>query len=107
MYAIVDVLGQQLKVREGETVRVPKLDFPPGEEYALNKVLLLSTPEGVMVGRPYLEKTRIFTQVISHGRGEKVVVFKFKKRKNYRRKSGHRQDYTQLLVKKINLPQEA
>ncbi len=104
MYAIVDALGQQLKVREGDRVRVPKLNVSPGEEYTLDKVLLLSTPEGVIVGSPYLKEAQVSAQVLSHGRAEKITVYKFKRRKKYRRKLGHRQDYTQLLVKKINPP---
>ncbi len=105
MYAIVEALGQQLKVREGDTVTVPRLNLPPGEEYTIDKVLLLSTPEEIMVGTPYLKEAKVATQVLSHGRGKKIVVFKFKRRKGYRRKKGHREDYTQLLIKRINPPE--
>jgi len=107
MYAIVETLGKQLKVREGERVRVPKLNVPPGKEYTLDKVLLLSTPQGVVVGSPYLKETQVSAEVLSHGRGGKITVFKFKRRKKYRRKLGHRQEYTQLLVKKIKLPKKS
>jgi len=72
----------------------------------LDKVLLLSTSQGIVVGSPYLKEALVSAEVLSHGRGEKVTVFKFKRRKKYRRKLGHRQEYTQLLVKKIKSPKK-
>lgn len=106
MYAIVEASGRQLKVSEGERVKVPKLNILPGEEYIMDKVLLLSTSKGVVVGSPYIKETQVSAEILSHGWGEKITVFKFKRRKNYRRKVGHRSEYTQLLVKKISPPKK-
>jgi large subunit ribosomal protein L21 len=100
MYAIVETGGKQYRVREGGMLHVEKLPGEPGDEVVLDKVLLLSDAGDVRVGTPYVEAT-VTCEVVEQDRGKKVIVFKHKKRKDYRKKAGHRQDYTALKVKSI------
>lgn len=102
MYAICEVKGKQYKVEEGSRVRVDKLNAEIGDEVKIDKVLLVSKDEQVMVGTPVLG-VEVKAQVLSHQRDRKVTIIKFKKRKNYKRKIGHRQSYTELLIKGISL----
>ncbi|WP_077614600.1 50S ribosomal protein L21 [Caenibacillus caldisaponilyticus] len=101
MYAIIETGGKQLKVEEGQTLIVEKLNAEAGETVTFDKVLFVSGDD-VKVGTPYVEGASVTAKVVEHGRGEKIVVFKFKRRKNYRRKQGHRQPYTKVTVEKIN-----
>ncbi len=105
MYAIMETGGIQFKVQEGDKLKIPKLNVEPGKPVTFDKVLLISKDEKqALVGKPYLEGARIEAQVISSGKGEKVLVYKFRRRVKYRRKKGHRQDYTQVLINKIGAP---
>ena len=101
MYAIIETGGKQLKVEEGQTLIVEKLNAEAGETVTFDKVLFVSGDD-VKVGTPYVEGASVTAKVVEHGRGKKIVVFKFKRRKNYRRKQGHRQPYTKVTVEKIN-----
>ena len=100
MYAIVRTGGKQYRVEAGDTIRVDRLVTPVGESVTLEDVLLLSGEE-TRVGNPRLENASVLGTVIEHGRGEKVRVFKYKKRKHYRRTRGHRQSYTTLRIERI------
>jgi large subunit ribosomal protein L21 len=102
MYAIVENSGRQYKVEQGKTIRVEKLPAEVGSEVALDKVLLVHGDDGVSVGSPYIDG-RVTCEVLEHGRDKKVIVFKHKKRKDYRRKAGHRQWYTTLKVTGIEV----
>jgi large subunit ribosomal protein L21 len=102
MYAIVEVGGRQFKLAPEKTVRLPKLDVPVGEKVRLDRVLLVADGDKVEVGQPLLEGKAVEAEVIRHGKERKVVVFKKKRRKNYRRKKGHRQDFTEVRV--LGLP---
>jgi large subunit ribosomal protein L21 len=100
MYAVVRTGGKQYKVAPEQKVRVEKLPGEVGDTIELDEVLLTSD-EGVKVGTPRVEGARVIGTITEQGRGPKIVVFKLKRRKNYRRKQGHRQDYTEISVDKI------
>ncbi len=99
-YAIVVTGGKQFRVAEGDVVQVPSLDVEPGQTVNLD-VLALHNGTEFKVGTPRLADVRVTASVIGHGRARKIIVFKFKRRKQYRRKRGHRQNFTALLVQKI------
>ncbi|ACV69466.1 50S ribosomal protein L21 [Desulfohalobium retbaense] len=101
MYAIVATGGKQYRVKEGMEIDVEKLRAEPGDEIALDNVLLLGQDDDVKIGTPYLENAKVTCEVVKHDRGDKVIIFKHKRRKDYRRKTGHRQDYTRLKVTAI------
>ncbi|MCF8104142.1 MAG: 50S ribosomal protein L21 [Desulfohalobiaceae bacterium] len=102
MYAIVENSGRQYRVQEGQILNVEKLEAEVGSEVLLDKVLLVHGQDGVNVGTPYVQ-SKVACEVVEHGREKKVAVFKHKKRKDYRRKAGHRQWYTRLKVKGIEI----
>ncbi|MDR1619596.1 MAG: 50S ribosomal protein L21 [Clostridiales bacterium] len=97
MYAIIQTGGKQYKVENGDEVWVEKLNAGEGSEVSFN-VLLLSDDSGVKVGKPLVEGVKAKARVVEHGKGKKVVVFKYKPKKNYRKKQGHRQPYTRVEV---------
>ncbi|MGV3487894.1 MAG: 50S ribosomal protein L21 [Tuberibacillus sp.] len=101
MYAIIETGGKQLKVEEGQTLYIEKLDAEAGETVTFDKVLFIGGDE-VKIGEPLVEGASVTAKVVEQGRGKKIVVYKFKKRKNYRRKQGHRQPFTKVTVEKIN-----
>ena len=103
MYAIIETGGKQYRVEEGKAVRIEKLELEKGEEVVFDRVLLCNDGSSTEVGRPYLEKCRVKGMVTRQGRGRKIVVFKYKPKKNYRRKKGHRQPFTEVLIKQIEL----
>lgn len=102
MYAIVRSGGKQYKVREGETVRVEKLEgVGPGDAVEFSEVLAVVRDGEMVSGTPAVEGARAIGRVVAHGRAGKIVVLKYKAKINYRRKRGHRQPYTEVLVEKI------
>ncbi len=103
MYAVIETGGKQYKVSPGELIKVEKLDSNPGSEVQFEKVLMVQKEDGTLIGRPYLDKVRVIGEVLEHKKGEKIIVFKYKRRKNYRRKKGHRQWYTALRIKEITV----
>ena len=103
MYAVIETGGQQFKVSEGETLRVEKLDGDVGATVELDKVLFVRTDSTIKVGSPYVPGAKVIGQIIGQERSEKVVVFKFKRRTGYHKKSGHRQHYTKLKISQIVL----
>lgn len=105
MNAVVRIAGKQVQVDKGLRIRVPKLALAEGAQQEFTDVLLVSRDDGeIMVGTPMVEGAAIKATVVGHGRGKKVVVFKMKRRKNYRRRNGHRQDYTEIQIDDIVLP---
>ena len=105
MYAIVDIKSKQFKVREGDTLYVPHLQTDAGEEITFEDVLLTANGDdsgGVQVGAPHVEDASVSATVLDHVKGDKVTVFKKKRRKRYRVKRGHRQQYTQIRVEALN-----
>ncbi|MFS8652279.1 MAG: 50S ribosomal protein L21 [Caldibacillus sp.] len=100
MYAIVETGGKQVKVTEGQTIYVEKLAAEVGDTVTLDKVLMIGG-ENVKVGTPYVEGASVTAKVAEHGKHKKIVVFKYKPKKNYKKKQGHRQPYTKLIIEKI------
>jgi len=99
MYAMIETGGKQYKVSKGDTLAVEKLDAEEGAELVFDRVLLVSTGEdAVTVGSPYVAGAKVTAKIVAQTKGEKVIVFKFKKRKNYRRKRGHRQLLTKVEI---------
>lgn len=103
MYAIIETGGKQYKVSEGDTLYVEKLPATEGETVHFDKVLLVSGENGVQLGNPVVKGATVSARVEEHGRGKKIVVFKYKPKKNYSRKQGHRQPYTKVTIEKINV----
>jgi len=102
MYAIVDVAGKQFKVSKGDNIRVPKLEGAEGKSISLDKVLLISDKGKVAVGKPTINGATVKAKIEGFGRDKKILVFKRKRRKGYRVKNGHRQDYTDLTITTIS-----
>lgn len=101
MYAIIETGGKQLKVEEGQSIVIEKLEAEAGDTVTFDKVLFIGG-EDVKVGAPTIEGANVTAKVVEQGRDKKIIVFKFKKRKNYRRKQGHRQPFTKVMIEKIN-----
>ncbi|MCK4412570.1 MAG: 50S ribosomal protein L21 [Candidatus Eisenbacteria sp.] len=104
MYAIVSMQGFQYRVAEGETLRVPVLEAQAGEEITVSDVHLISDGDEVLVGRPTIPDARVTAEVLGHGRGPKLHAAKYKRRKDYRRRWGHRTNYTELRIRGIARP---
>lgn len=101
MFAVVETGGKQYKVAVGDKVKVEKLAVEAGDAVSLDRVLMIADGENVSVGTPVLEGRAVEAKVLSHGRGEKIRVFKMKRRKGYRRNQGHRQSFTELEITSI------
>lgn len=101
MYAVIKTGGKQYRVSEGDVLRIEKQAALPGQEIVLDQVLLLADGDAVEVGKPFLENVRVKAEVLAQKRSKKVLVFKFKRRKGYRKKQGHRQSYTGVRIKAI------
>ena len=98
MYAIIESCGKQYKVSEGDVVFFEKLDAEEGKKVTFDKVVLVSNDGKVQIGNPYVKSMKVEGKVVSHGKGKKIIVFKMKAKKNYRRKQGHRQPYTKVEI---------
>ncbi|MDI9481007.1 MAG: 50S ribosomal protein L21 [Syntrophomonadaceae bacterium] len=101
MYAIIQTGGKQYKVTEGSVLKIEKMNAEPGDRLTLDQVLMVSDDNEVRIGNPLVANAQVIATVLEQGRDKKVVVFKYKRRKNYRRKQGHRQPYTKIKVEKI------
>ena len=101
MYAIIESCGKQYKVAEGDVVFFEKLDAEEGKKVTFDKIILVSEEGKVQVGSPYVKGVKVEGKVVSHGKGKKIIVFKMKAKKNYRRKQGHRQPYTKVEITTI------
>ena len=101
MYAIIEACGRQYKVQEGETVYFEKLDTEEGKKVSFDKVVLVSNEGKVQVGNPYVKGMKVEGKVVSHGKGKKITVFKYKPKKNERKTQGHRQEYTKVEITSI------
>ncbi|NCU18647.1 50S ribosomal protein L21 [Pallidibacillus pasinlerensis] len=100
MYAIIETGGKQLKVEEGQVIYVEKLDVADGETVTFDKVLFVGG-DNVKVGAPYVEGATVTGKVEKHGKQKKIIVYKYKPKKNYHKKQGHRQPYTKVVIEKI------
>ena len=98
MYAIIESCGKQYKVTEGDVVFFEKLDAEEGKKITFENVVLVSEDGKVQIGNPYVKGIKVEGKVVSHGKGKKIIVFKYKAKKNYRKKQGHRQPYTKVEI---------
>jgi|SRR5690606_33204468 large subunit ribosomal protein L21 len=103
MYAIIRTGGKQFRAEPGQTLRIPAIAAGVGETVTFDEVLLAASDGEVRVGTPTIDGAAVSAEVVAHGKGEKIVVFKWKRRKNYRRKQGHRQKYTEVRIGEIRL----
>ena len=104
MIAVVETGGKQYQISPGSIIRIEKLKAKKGEEVVLDKVLMLKEDDGeTLVGNPLIAKARVTAEVLRQDRAKKIIVYKFKRRKNYHRKYGHRQAFTELKIKEIKL----
>jgi large subunit ribosomal protein L21 len=101
MYAVIETGGKQVKVSEGSVIYVEKLDVEAGQQVTFDKVLMVGG-DSAKIGNPYVEGASVEATVDKQGKHKKIIVFKMKPKKKYRRKKGHRQPYTKLTVTKIN-----
>jgi len=104
MYAIFRAQGKQFRAVSGATLRIPTLAAEPGDTVTFDEVLLAEKDGDVRVGRPSLDGAAVEAEIVGHGRGEKIVVYKMKRRKGYRRKQGHRQGFTEIKIVEISFP---
>ena len=101
MYAVVVTGGKQYRVQEGDVIYVEKLEADVETSIELGDVLALGKEDGLVVGTPVVEGAKVFAKVLEQGKAKKVIVFKYKRKKDYRRKQGHRQPFTKLQIEKI------
>lgn len=101
MYAIIETGGKQYRVQEGDFLEVEKLNAAEGETVEIDKVLAVGEPGQLEFGRPYVEGAKVILRVEKQGKGKKIIAFKYKPKKRYRRKVGHRQPFSRVLVEKI------
>jgi large subunit ribosomal protein L21 len=102
MYAVVASGGKQYKMRVGDVCRVEKINGDVGGPVTFEQVLMVSDGEEIAVGQPYLENVRVSGHIVEQDRSKKIIVFKYKRRKRYRRKQGHRQPYTAVKIESID-----
>ncbi|MEG0370794.1 MAG: 50S ribosomal protein L21 [Clostridium sp.] len=101
MYAIIQTGGKQYRVQEGDILFIEKLEADVDSNVELTEVLAVSKDGKLTIGSPQVEGAKVVASVVKHGKAKKIVVFKFKKKKDYRKKQGHRQPYTQIKIEKI------
>jgi len=101
MYAVIKTGGKQYTVTQGDEVKFEKLDGKVGDSITFEHVLFTSDGEKVQIGKPYLKSSKVVGQITNQGKNKKIVVFKYKRRKGYRRKQGHRQDFTLVRIENI------
>jgi len=102
-YAIFRASGDQIRASEGDTVRVPLMDGKPGAKVTFDEVLLASTGDKILTGTPTVKGAAVKGEIVGHVKGEKFYVFRFKRRKNVRRKTGHRQQYTEIKITSVKV----
>ena len=103
MYAVFKTGGKQYRVSEGETLKIEKLELEPGKKLTFNEVLMIADGENIQVGSPLVEKASVEAKVISQGKGKKVNILKFKRRKHSMKQQGHRQLFTEIQIGKIKV----
>ncbi|MDP8567387.1 50S ribosomal protein L21 [Methylophilus aquaticus] len=102
MYAVIKTGGKQYKVAAGEKLKVEKLTGDVGSKVVIDKVLLIADGETTTIGAPLVAGAKVSATVVSHGRGDKVMIFKMRRRKHYRKTQGHRQSYTEIQIDTIS-----
>ena len=107
MYAIIEACGKQYKVAQGDVVFFEKLDAEEGKKVKFDNVILVSEDNGkIEVGNPYVKGAKVEGKVVSHGKAKKIIVYKYKAKKNYRRTQGHRQPYTKVEITAVKTAAE-
>jgi len=102
MYAVIKTGGKQYRVKEGQTLKVEKLNADKGNSIELNEVLMFADGENIKIGAPYVEGGSVSATIEDHGRGDKVRIIKFNRRKHFRKQMGHRQSYTEIKITGIS-----
>jgi large subunit ribosomal protein L21 len=102
MYAVIKTGGKQYRVAEGETLRVEKLDVAQGESVNFDQVLMVGNGDDIKIGAPVLAGSSVSAEIVRHGKSKKVTAVKFRRRKNYRREFGHRQQFTEIKITGIS-----
>jgi len=102
MYAVIKTGGKQYRVEEGQTIRVEKLNADEGSTVELDEVLMVANGDDVKIGAPYVENGKVSADIVEHGRGEKIRIIKFNRRKHFRKQMGHRQAYTAIKITGIS-----
>lgn len=103
MYAIIETGGKQYKISEGDTIKIEKIEGEAGSTVELSNVLMVSQGEEINVGNPLLQGAKATGEILGHEKDKKIIVFKHKRRKNYRKKQGHRQAYTSIKITGIHI----
>jgi large subunit ribosomal protein L21 len=103
MYAIFRAQGKQFRAEEGKTIQLPRMEAEPGSKITFDEVLLASDGDTIVAGTPTVKGARVEAEVLGEKKGEKIYVFKFKRRKNYRRKTGHRAKFTEVRITGLTL----
>jgi large subunit ribosomal protein L21 len=103
MYVIVEIAGQQFKVEKEDEIFVHRLEGEPGTKVEFNEVLLVDNDGKISIGAPHVEGSKVSGKILEHARGDKVIVFKKKRRKGFQKESGHRQDFSKILIEKISV----
>ena len=103
MYAIVEIAGQQFKVQKNDEIFVHRMDVEPGTKVEFSEVLLVDNNGKINVGMPHVEDSKVTGKVLEHARGDKVIIFKKKRRKGFQKETGHRQDFSKILIESITL----
>lgn len=102
MYAVIESGGKQHRVEPGEVLKLEKLDVSAGDTIDFEKVMMIGEGSDVIIGAPYVKGGKVTAEVVRHGRGDKITVIKMKRRKHYRRQAGHRQWFTEVMIKEIS-----
>lgn len=102
MYAIIETGGKQYKVQDGDVIFIEKLDVEVDTKYVFDKVVAVGADDGIKVGTPFVDGATVEANIVKNGKAKKVIVYKMKPKKNYRRKQGHRQPYTKVQITAIN-----
>jgi large subunit ribosomal protein L21 len=104
MFAVMETGGRQHKVHQGGVLRVEKLEVPKGDQVTLDRILAVGDDAQTVIGTPYIAGAQVVVQVLQQGKAKKIIIYKYKAKKNYRRKNGHRQFFTEIMVKEIVCP---
>lgn len=102
MYAVIKTGGKQYRVEEGQTIRVEKLNADEGSTVELDEVLMVANGDDIKIGAPYVENGKVSVNIVEHGRGDKIRIIKFNRRKHFRKQMGHRQAYTAIKITGIS-----